>query len=418
MRRMTPWKFTLSLCLTFLAATGTLRAEDKTPAAKPLDRHAFDEAVYESLRGIIDSGATMYNQGDWNGCYRLWEGTLMSLRPLLDHRPKLAPIIDTALAEARQDPMLWHRAWVLRPALNKIRADIDADYPHGKKAKEKNPVVEEPKKPDVKEKPSVSPEPVKKTMWDRLGGQAGVTHIVDDFVNLTANDPSVDFFRHNKYKLDADHVEKMKREFVEQISEATGGPLKYKGPDMKKIHKGMGITDAQFDAAAADLKKALEKNKVDAEDMKKILDAVGNYRKEIVEPKKPEDKKPEDKKPEVKNPSEKQPEVKKPEDKKPEDKKPEDKKAAAPANVTGNVMFKGQPVGGATISLVSKDGKAVSSVVAADGSYQLAVKPGEYSVTVSGPAKLALPAKYADPKTTGLKYNVVEGKQSFNVNLQ
>ena len=84
----------------------------------------------------------------------------------------------------------------------------------------------------------------------------------------------------------AEQIVKMKREFVEQISQATGGPLKYKGPDMKKVHKGMGITDEQFDAAVADLKKALEKNKVAAEDRKTILDAVENYRKEIVQPKK------------------------------------------------------------------------------------------------------------------------------------
>jgi truncated hemoglobin YjbI len=92
----------------------------------------------------------------------------------------------------------------------------------------------------------------------------------------------------------------MKREIVEQVSEAAGGPLKYTGPDMRKVHKGMGITDAQFDALAGHLKKALEKNKVAPADADAVLSAVNGYRKEIVEPKKTGDKNFEEKKEEKK----------------------------------------------------------------------------------------------------------------------
>jgi len=42
---------------------------------------------------------------------------------------------------------------------------------------------------------------------------------------------------------------------------------------------------------ADDLKKALEMNKVAPEDIRKVLDAVGSLRKDIVEPRKPEKKK-------------------------------------------------------------------------------------------------------------------------------
>ena len=283
----------------------------------------------------------------------------MSVKPLLDHRSKLQETIDGGLANARQDAMLWHRAWVLREVLDKIRADIDADYPHRKKSKEDKP---EPKKPVV------APELKPKTMWDRLGGEKGVTRIVDDFVNTAVKDPKVDFFRHNKVKLDAEHIVKMKREFVEQISQATGGPLKYKGPDMKKIHRDMGVTNEQFDAAAVDLKKALEKNKVAPEDRKKILDAINSYRKEIVQPKKPDDKKPVEKKPD---------------EKKPDEKKPDEKKPAASVSVSGKVIFKGKPAAGAKISLVSTDGMSFSDTIAAHGTYRLAVKQGEYHVTFS-----------------------------------
>ncbi|MHB1426055.1 MAG: group I truncated hemoglobin [Gemmataceae bacterium] len=300
MRRATRWKMAFSACVAVLVLVGAALADDTDSANKAMDRGSLDESIHQSLREIIDHGADLYNkQGDWNGCYRLWEGTLMSLRPLMGNRtirawakpadannsaymdalkglqarlgdrPGLKDVIDASLTSARQAPQLHHRAFVLRVALDQIRAATKAA-----------PAVEEreQKLPDA---PKAS-----KTLWDRLGGEAGVTKVVDDFVNLTAPDAKVDFFRRGKYKLTAEQVTKMKRELIEQISQASGGPLKYTGPDMKTVHKGMGITDAQFDAAAANLKKALEKNNVAAEDVKKVLNAVAGYRKEIVEPKK------------------------------------------------------------------------------------------------------------------------------------
>ena len=47
--------------------------------------------------------------------------------------------------------------------------------------------------------------------------------------------------------------------------------------------KGMGITAAQFDAIAADLKKALEQNGAKPADVDVVLKAVEGTRKDIVE---------------------------------------------------------------------------------------------------------------------------------------
>jgi hemoglobin len=363
----------LAVCLAALLCAGAVQAQDKKPADKPLERKTLDESVYQNLRGIIDHGANLYNQGDWNGCYRLWEGALMTLKPLLDHRPKLQEAIEKGITDARQDPALWHRAWVLRPVLDKIRADINADYPHKKKREAGAPAVAE-------QKP--------KTLWDRLGGDPGVTKIVDDFVNLAAPNPKVDFFRGGKFTPTAAEVAKMKRELIEQISEASGGPLKYKGPDMKKVHKGMGITDAQFNAAGEDLKKALEKNNVVPEDVEKVLNALGSYRKEIVEPKKKDEKKQEEKKP------------------------------AGAASVEGHISFQGKPLSGGTVVLASAQGNAAGDITVT-GTYRVeGVKPGEYSVSIMAAKADGVPAKFGDPKTSGLKISVQDGKNTFDIELR
>lgn len=375
MQQATSCKKVFSAFLAVLVLAGAAAAQEKKPAAKPLDRKTLDESIYQSLRGIIDHGADLYNQGDWNGCYRLWEGALLSLKPMLDHRPKLQGAIDGGLSKARQEPVLWQRAWALRPILDKIRSDINADYPHKRKR-------------EAGEPPLAAEETKKKTLWDRLGGEPGVTKIVDDFVTLAAPDPKVDFFRGGKYKPTPDEVAKMKRELVEQFSQASGGPLKYTGPDMKSVHKGMGITAAQFDAAAADLKKALEKNKAAPDDVKKILDAVGSYRKEIIEPKQGEEKKPAEQK--------------------------KEKKPAGKSSIQGTVRLGGALLAGGTVTFASKDDKAEAKI-AADGSYNAGgIKPGVYKVSVKG---ANVPAVFGDPDKSGLTLTVMDGKNNFDIML-
>jgi hemoglobin len=76
------------------------------------------------------------------------------------------------------------------------------------------------------------------------------------------------------------------------ISQATGGPYPYRGKSMKEAHRGMGITNAEFDAFAADLKKALEKNGVSAADIEPLMHAVDVTRADIVEGSAAPEKKP------------------------------------------------------------------------------------------------------------------------------
>ncbi|MBV8233947.1 MAG: group 1 truncated hemoglobin, partial [Planctomycetaceae bacterium] len=124
-----------------------------------------------------------------------------------------------------------------------------------------------------------------KPLWDRLGGEAAVKAVVHDFVVLATADPKVDFFRGGKYTLDAEGVANLERLLVELISAVSGGPLKYEGRDMKSLHEGMGITDAQFDAIAADLISVLNKYQVPKKEADELITIIASTRKDIVEEK-------------------------------------------------------------------------------------------------------------------------------------
>jgi hemoglobin len=384
-----------------------------------------DQKLYDLLRDVINEGADLYNAGDYAGCYHLWQGSLRTLAPFLEHHADWQKSIDAALAEARGTPAMWDRAWVLRRAMDKIRDDIHPPR-KGEGAAERLPAPAGPGPAPAtrgpEPRPAGSEPPKAATLWDRLGGEKGVAKVVDDLCDVASKDPKVDFTRGGRYQPTKDDLAKFKKEMVDWVSSKTGGPFQYTGENMKKAHQGMKITDAQFDALAADLKSVLEKNGVKGEDERAVLQAVEATRKDIVEKKAEEEP---EKKPEEKKNGETKSGEKKPEEKKNgEDKTSEGKKAEA--TVMGRVVYRGQPLPG-TITLTAKDGTVVSGAIGEDGAYKVeAVKPGAYTVTVKASgdknkdvrATAKIPAKYSDPGKSSLTFNVTEGKQTFDIELR
>jgi hemoglobin len=116
----------------------------------------------------------------------------------------------------------------------------------------------------------------KKSLYDRLGGQPAIVAVVDDFVGNVAADSRINgFFARTD-------IPKLKKNLVDQICQGTGGPCTYTGRDMKTAHKGMGITDAQFNALVEDLVKSLDKFKVPDAEKNELLGILGPMKKDIV----------------------------------------------------------------------------------------------------------------------------------------
>src|SRR5262249_31904383 len=157
-------------------------------------------------------GADLYNNGDWNGCYREFQGALLMAKPFLAHNKDAQKAIEDGLARAAKEPTLDRKAYTLHEVIDDVRDRID-------------------------------PNP-KKALWDRLGGEKGCGRIVDDFFSIAMRDPRVNFTRNGKFKPNQKEMEELRKTTIELISESTGGPLKYTGKPIKEIHKGMGITNS------------------------------------------------------------------------------------------------------------------------------------------------------------------------------
>jgi hypothetical protein len=109
------------VCVVLAAVVLTSASYADTPAD---NRKADDKALFGSLREVINRGVDLYNAGDTTACYRLYEGSLMTIRPLLEHKPDLQKTIAQSLAAAERDPVAWRRAFTLRNALDKVRAGL------------------------------------------------------------------------------------------------------------------------------------------------------------------------------------------------------------------------------------------------------------------------------------------------------
>jgi hemoglobin len=125
------------------------------------------------------------------------------------------------------------------------------------------------------------------SLYDRLGGRAAIRKVVDDLVALAADDPKVNFTRKghpNEWEATEENVERLKERVVQFVAVTAGArDVKYEGKDMVTAHKGMGITNGEFDAFATHLKAALEKNNVPLREQEELLDAVESTRGAIVE---------------------------------------------------------------------------------------------------------------------------------------
>jgi hemoglobin len=216
---------------------------------KPVPRAELEKWAVSVAHDAAVMGTDLFNvKKNPEGCFRLYQGTLMAVLPMIEHRTAVAASVKAKLAKAKT--MTAHDgAFILREAIDEVLA------------------INAPKKP----------------LWERLGGEAAVRAVVGDFLVAIANDPKVNVTRDGKYPLNAAGVKKLEQLLVEQISSVTGGPLKYTGRDMKTTHAGMRITEDEFNAAAGHLIAVLKKYKVPDAERDELVGIIASTKKDIVD---------------------------------------------------------------------------------------------------------------------------------------
>lgn len=137
----------------------------------------------------------------------------------------------------------------------------------------------------------------KLALFERLGGDVGLTRIVEDFTARALQDPRVNWRRQGvkrgglsfhsgslvTWNQTTQNVTNLNKHMVQFLSLATGGPAHYDGKEMKSAHAGLHISNPEFDAAVGDLKATLDKLQIPNTEQKELLAIIESTRPEIVE---------------------------------------------------------------------------------------------------------------------------------------
>jgi hemoglobin len=115
------------------------------------------------------------------------------------------------------------------------------------------------------------------TLYERLGGLDAITAVVDSVVARQGGDDRIN------RKFGRTDIPHLKKNFVDQVCEATGGPCTYTGRSMREAHDAMQVTAGEFDAFIQDLEGVLDELNVPTTEHQELLGLLLPLRDEIVE---------------------------------------------------------------------------------------------------------------------------------------
>jgi hemoglobin len=118
---------------------------------------------------------------------------------------------------------------------------------------------------------------VEGSLYDRLGGVEAIAAVARAFDDRAGKDDRIN------QKFARTNLERLTKEFVDQLCQDTGGPCTYTGLSMKKSHTNMGVTSGEFDAFMEDLAAVLDDFKVGKAEQEELLNLLRPMRADIVE---------------------------------------------------------------------------------------------------------------------------------------
>lgn len=117
------------------------------------------------------------------------------------------------------------------------------------------------------------------SLYTQLGGYDALAAVTDDFITRLVTDPSLAKFFTG---LNDTSKQRVRQHVIDFLCNATGGPCLYLGQDMKTAHKGLHITEAEWNTSAQHLVETLNKFKVPQEQQTAVMGAISALKGDIV----------------------------------------------------------------------------------------------------------------------------------------
>jgi len=114
------------------------------------------------------------------------------------------------------------------------------------------------------------------TLYDRLGGNDGVSAIVKSTLDYSLKDDRI------SHTFENSNISRVEKLITEQICDLTGGPCEYSGQTMERSHRGLNLTTLHFNALVENMQRAMEDNNISYGTQNKLLALLAPMHKDIV----------------------------------------------------------------------------------------------------------------------------------------
>ena len=119
-----------------------------------------------------------------------------------------------------------------------------------------------------------------KTLYQRLGGYDAIAAVADDLLPRLRNDSQLGRFWQNRAE---DSIMREKQLLSDFLCANAGGPMYYRGRDMRLSHRGMGISESDWNVFLGHAAATLAKFRVPEAEQRDVVAFVQGPKKDIVE---------------------------------------------------------------------------------------------------------------------------------------
>lgn len=119
-----------------------------------------------------------------------------------------------------------------------------------------------------------------KSLYERLGGYDAISAVANDLLPRLQTDPQLGrFWAHRG----ADGVAREKQLLIDFLCSSSGGPVYYRGRNMVLTHRGMGISESDWNVFLGHAGATLAKFQVGEAEQRDVVNFVLSLKSEIVE---------------------------------------------------------------------------------------------------------------------------------------
>jgi hemoglobin len=118
-----------------------------------------------------------------------------------------------------------------------------------------------------------------KTLYERLGGYDAIVAVANDLLPRLRSDPQLGRFWAHRGE---DGIMREKQLLIDFLCTSAGGPMYYRGRDMTLTHKGMHISESDWNMFLEHAAATLAKFQVPDAEKREVVELVQSIKKECV----------------------------------------------------------------------------------------------------------------------------------------